>query len=188
MERFLHRRGVLAALIVLGSVVLVPGARGAEDPAKDKKQAAAKSGDLPAVITNDVLDRMFGTVEKKEEAVAPEQAAAAAPSAAKPGAPPDPLKAMEEEQRRAAERQVKIAEAQKNLADAEARVRDLEQRRLAYRNPLLPRPKLSDEEANAQQGMDQAERVARTEQELAEARQEVQRAQAELAKARSSGP
>ena len=187
MERYPHRPRLLAALIVLGSVALVTATAAPEDPARSKRQkpTEAKSGDMPAVITNEVLDRMFGKVEAEEDTKAQEQTGKATPSAAQPDAKWDPLKAMEAEKQRAADRHAQIAEAEKKVAEAESQLRELEKRLLAYRNPLLPRPEVSKEESAAQAGMNQVERVGRTEQQLAEARQQVERARAELTRARS---
>ncbi len=179
------RTGLLAALIVLGSVALAVSTGATPDPAKDKGQSKVKSGDLPAVITNDVLNRMFGTVDAEEDTKTEVQAGTATSSAAQPDVKWDPLKAMEEGRQRAADRQAQIAEAEKKVADAEATVRDLEKRVLAYRNPLLPRPEVSSEEADAQAGMNGGQRVGRAEQQLAEARSEAERARADLARVRS---
>ena len=155
----------------------------AAEPQKKKeeeegsRQKKGQAGAGAVVYTNADLERLFGPPgpAPAEEAGSKQETGAERA---------DPLKLIEEEKQQASDRQAKIAAAEKAVADAEANVRDLEKRILAVRNPLLPRPKLSEEEEEAQKGMDGAERVKRSQEQLEQARKEVDRAKAELARVR----
>jgi hypothetical protein len=166
-----------------------------EKAPKDKKQQEKKAGaqattaqsapaskpaeETPTMITNEVLERMYG----KSEPAPPKEDGAE--KSGEPAKELDPLQAMEQEKELAAKRQADMAVAQQKLADAQARVTELEKRVLEYKNPYLPRPQLTPEEAAKQQGLNQAERVTATQKELEEARKAVAQAQAGLDKARS---
>lgn len=143
------------------------GAKGTSPAAQACNQDAVKK-DVPAVITNEYLERLFGPAEpsKKEPG---QQAGGEDPS--------DALKAMQDEKEKAQEQQALAADRDKKIADAEARVKALERQVLEFKNPLLPRPQLSKEEAEAQKGMNEAERVTRTQKQLEAARQELQKLQ-----------
>ena len=75
---------------------------------------------------------------------------------------------------------MRVEAAEQRVAAASARVVELEKRLLAIRNPFLPRPELPPEEAQAWEGLDGAQRAARVEQQLAEARDELAAAEDEL--------
>lgn len=155
-------------------------------PAKpaEAKKPALDSGDGPVTITNEDLERMFGPPEETPAAaVTP---AAGGEAAKKPDATEDPLKAMADEKQHAAERQERIATAQRALTDAEANLKNLEARQLATKNPYLPRPKMTEDEAKQQEGLDGAQRVEQNTKLIEDARAQVERLRAELAQAQSA--
>jgi len=199
----------IARFVLAAALLAMPAAAGDEKaapapPAKQKQKQTQKNegpakpaacapsqAEEPVVITNEDLERMFGpgeTPEARPEAEPDDRAAhdhGEEPSP--PQAPPNPLQAMEQDKADEARRQQAIADAQRDVDAAEAAVRDLEKRLLEQRNPYLPRPELSKEEAAAQQGMNGAERVARTQEQLDLVRKELERAKAQLDRLRSGG-
>jgi len=86
----------------------------------------------------------------------------------------------------AAETRASVEDAEQRVAAASAQVAELEKRLLAIRNPLLPRPQLPPEEAQAWEGLDGIQRAGRVEGQLASAREELADAEAELARRRSA--
>jgi hypothetical protein len=181
---------VVACSIVASALMFLPAAGEDEAaPPKPDETAAPAPDDEPAVITNEVLERMFGpgdpSAPKPEgephEDAAHEHGEVPAP----PPVLPDPLQAMEQKKSDEARRQQAIADTQREIDAAEATVRDLEKRLLEQRNPYLPRPALSKEESEAQAGLNGAERVARTQEQLDLARKELERAKAQLDRLRS---
>lgn len=97
----------------------------------------------------------------------------------------DPLKYLQSKEASAADRQTAIADAERELAAARAQVASLEKQLLAIRNPFSARPELSEDEKEAR-GKDTsvAERIARTEEQLALARERVTAAEQKLARSR----
>jgi hypothetical protein len=153
-----------------------------------KTPAPAPADDGPMVITNDVLEKMFGPSDVKPPR--PETAAEgdARPTEGSKGEgekPLDPVQAMEEEKKTAAERQAKIAAAEKAVADAEENLKQLESRLLATKNPYLPRPPMTPEEAKEVEGMDNAQRVDLNQKQIEDARAAVEKRKAELQQARA---
>lgn len=74
---------------------------------------------------------------------------------AKPAEKPvDALQWMKDGEARRADYQRRLTESEANLAVANASVADWERTVLAFKNPFLPRPKLSPEDAQAIAGMD----------------------------------
>jgi len=137
----------------------------------------------PVTITNDDLERMFGPSEVKPPSSG--TTAEGNPTGVAKGPKPgdtgyDPLKAMDDEDKQAAEQQQKITTATTALAAAEANLKNLEARLLATKNPYLPRPQLSEAEAKQREGMDNVARVDLNEKEIQDARAEIERLRAEL--------
>lgn len=163
-------------------LVLLASAHAAEtkpgcDTSKGAKGSAAQQAcnpeavkkDVPAVITNEYLERLFGPAEPPKKETTSQAAGGEAPS--------DPLKAMAEEQDHAREQQTLAADRDKKIVDAQARVKELERQVLEQKNPLLPRPKISKDEAEAQKGMNNQERVTRTQEQLEQARKDLEKLQ-----------
>jgi hypothetical protein len=92
---------------------------------------------------------------------------------------------MEDRAAREEAKKVRVAQAEQDLAEANARVVELEKRLLAVKNPFLPRPVLPPEEAKAWEGLGGAERAARVEKQLAEARDAAAAAERALAEAKA---
>jgi hypothetical protein len=173
-------RGALAAFTLALLAGTPPGVR-AEAPAKPVKKTPAKpADDAPLVFTNDDLERMFGP----SEPAAPPAAVAPVEAGSKPAAD-DPLKRMEADKAAAGDRAAGVAEAEKKLAAAQANLDGLEKQLLATRNPYLPRPKLSEEDARKLEGKSGPERVELTEEQIEAARREVDKARADLERAKS---
>jgi hypothetical protein len=106
------------------------------------------------------------------DAVPPAAAAAAVPDPnAKPAAKPaDAMQWMQDGEARRADHQRRLTESEASLTVANASVADWERTVLAFKNPFLPRPKLSSEDAQAVAGMDGGARLHWAEGRLAEAR------------------
>ena len=147
-------------------------AAGQQKPGPGKKEAA---GDPAQPYTNEDLERMFGRSRSSRKAEA-----GSATSGLPAGTKKDE-EGLENEKAQVPTRQ----EAEQQLAAAEARVKDLERRILAVRNPLLPRPQLSTEEAEASKGLDNVQRLKLTQEALEAARKELQEARERLRKAGS---
>ena len=142
------------------------------------KQPTAK------VYTNDDLSRRYGASE------APEAPAATPEGSRAPGTPqnaPDPLALMEQEKKAQAAREDEVAQAESALAAAQAKLANLEKQLLATRNPFSARPQLSEEEQKSRATSEEtaAERNARTQKLVEEAKVEVAEAEAHLSRARS---
>jgi hypothetical protein len=143
------------------------GAAGAEKDEKAARKAPTRAP-KPRVYTNEDLERLAPIPQQRAPI-----AGAASPADGEPDdearpAEDDPLRAMERQQSAAWERKRQLARAEREVSDAEARVRELEQRVLAIRNPLLPRPQLSPEEAEAWRGLSNPERLEMTQLQLDE--------------------
>ena len=155
-------------------------------------QAAEKSGkgkpiDESVVITNAELEKMWAGLSPTEKLEGVYQAerhvgtpAAGDPGAAAPGeaAPADKSA------------QPTSPAAQKNVADLRTKVDELERRLLALRNPLLPRryAERKDEKNENWDKMNNAERIATTEEELKKAREDLAAAERGASGSGSSAP
>ena len=108
--------------------------------------------------------------------------APAAPAGAAPG---NPLALLEQSERSAAEKAQRLAAAEAEVAAARKLVADLEKQVLAIKNPFAARPELSEEEREKRESdTSVAERMARSESQLDEARLSLKDAEADLARAR----
>lgn len=168
---------VLAAFVSATSWGVTLAEPTQEETASDQQQ----SDDSTVSFTNDDLERMFGASKAPEKSV-PEA------TAAREGAPSgDPLQALQNEQDKLASQQSQIAAAQARVAEAEARVKVLEQRSAQIANPLLPRPQLSPEEAEAWKGMSGVQRLAQNQAEIDEAKKAAENAKKDLETAQDGG-
>ena len=106
------------------------------------------------------------------DTVSPEPEPAAVPDPdAKPAAKPtDALQWLQDGEARRADYQRRLKESEASLVVANASLADWERTVLAFKNPFLPRPKLSSEDAQAITGMDGGARLHWAEGRLAEAR------------------
>ncbi len=147
----------------------------------------------PTAFTNDDLERMFGppTPESKGEPVAdPVETATATPEAASDVATPEksPLDAMADQERARLQKERDLAAASAKVDELRKRVEDVEQRGRAVRNPLLPRPSVPKDQQGDWNQLGASDRAARTDAELAAAREELSKAEADLARAGGSNP
>ena len=139
----------------------------AQKPAASPKSAAGKQG--PLVFTDEDLEKYkSGSSTQPARMVNPPDA-------------PDPLKAIKDEQERAAWRQKRTTELQQKVDDLEARLKALEKRRLSIQNPLLPRTPGPEGTAEQEIGMSGPELLARTDEEIQHTNKQLEAARKELA-------
>jgi hypothetical protein len=192
--------GVLTAALF---VLPVPAEEGTEEKATEAEATEAEATREEAreaasgVITNETLERLFGPAPEapptpvKEEAAPPAPAAESGEAAPEGGTTPaerpptDPLELMRERQAQAAEKRRLIAEAEQKVTAAKQRVADLEKRRLAIVNPFMARPEIPADEKEQWDSEGSQERLATTDGQLEEARQQLADAEGELGRLRS---
>jgi hypothetical protein len=176
---------MIRTVAIIGIVaVLVPGAVPADeetgkDPEQDRKAEQARKLATGTVITNDLLERLYGPGSSVEPVEVTE--AEPLPSL------PDPMAAIEFELGRRSENRIKLQRTEKRVQEAERKLNDLEARKLAIVNPYLPRPVLSQEEVAAWDQMDNAERLRVTEEAIASARKELEALRAERLRLQQGG-
>jgi hypothetical protein len=100
----------------------------------------------------------------------PPPAPAPDPSAKPTPKPADALQWLQDGEARKADYQRRLSESEASLVVAKASVADWERTVLEFKNPLLPRPKLSPEDAQTIAGMDGGARLHWAEGRLEEAR------------------
>ncbi len=163
---------MVRSIISIGIVTaLMPGVAVSEDPAPtDRERRAVQARKLSSgtVITNDLLDRLYGPSAAGPPAAATETATGPLL--------PDPLQVIDYELARRRENRRQLKRAEDRVQQAERSVQKLESRRLAIVNPFLPRPVLSAGEAQAWEGLDNAARVRLTEEAIETARVELEAA------------
>jgi hypothetical protein len=142
-------------------------------------QPAPTAEPQPAAATDTAPSIASNTEPAASPAPAPAAVADAPPPApapvpdtnAKPADKPvDALKWLQDSEARKADYQRRLKEAEANLAIANAAVADWERTVLEFKNPLLPRPKLSPEDAQTIAGMDGGARLHWAEGRLEDAR------------------
>ena len=92
------------------------------------------------------------------------------PNAKPADKPADPLKWLQDSQARQADYKRRLEEAETNVASADTAAAAWEKNVLAFKNPFLPRPVLTPDDAAAIKGMDGVQRVKWAEEKLATAR------------------
>jgi hypothetical protein len=102
--------------------------------------------------------------------------------------PADSIQWMRDKQAREADYKRRVEEAETNLAGADASAAQWERNLLAFKNPFLPRPQLSPEDAQTIQGMDGAGRALWAEGRLADARAKRNAAQKALDDLKANPP
>jgi hypothetical protein len=160
----------------------------APQPVADSSQPAAHADTAPAAEPSPspgaAADASPVVASNTAPAPSPSPATDAAPADAPPPAPapaPDPnakpadkpadaLQWLQDSEARKADYQRRLKESEANLAVANAAVADWERTVLEFKNPLLPRPKLSPEDAQTIAGMDGGERLHWAEGRLEDAR------------------
>jgi hypothetical protein len=95
---------------------------------------------------------------------------------------------MRDKQARDADYKRRLEEAEANLVAADASAAQWEKNLLAFKNPFLPRPKLSPEDAQTIQGLDGAARALWAEGRLADARAKRNAAQKALDDLKANPP
>ena len=179
---------LLVVLVVAGTSAWAqsddPEGQGAQEKQEDKSEKPSQKAEkkktpdeLPAVITNDYLNKLFG-----EEAAEPEEQPA--PAAGKPAAGKPATKGAETDKAAAgkkppksedekAEAEMSPAERQKRIAAIDAELERLDKRKLALRNPLLRGtvPPTESETAD-EQGMNNIKIIERNEKRIEELKAE----------------
>lgn len=120
-----------------------------------------KTGQKVLVLTNDGLVERFGETKRQ------------LPSAAVP------YGEVEEQKESADAAPAEQADNDRRIVEIRRDLRRLRQNLLRYRNPLLPRPQLSEEEQAEQAGRDNVERIAMTESRIADLERELAELQAQ---------
>ena len=87
---------------------------------------------------------------------------------------PDALQSIEDEQARQRSREIVAKQLDAEIDRLEARIAGLEKRILATRNPFLPRPVIPEAEAAEWAQLTAPQRVARTEEQIGEARRQLE--------------
>jgi hypothetical protein len=128
------------------------------------------------------------TVATSPDPPPPAPAPAPDPSAKPTPKPADALQWLQDSEARKSDYQRRLSESEASLAVANASVADWERTILEFKNPLLPRPKLSAEDAKTIAGMDGGARVHWAEGRLDEARTARDAAQKALDQLKANPP
>ena len=128
-------------------------------PTAEPSPSPAAATDAPPVVASNAAP-----------AAPPAPAAAPNPNAKPADKPADALQWLQDSEARRADYQRRLKESEADLAVANASVADWERTILAFKNPFLPRPKLSPEDAQTIAGMDGAGRLHWAEGRLEDAR------------------
>jgi hypothetical protein len=154
----------------------------APTPAPSKPVAPAPATPAPAVSNEPT---------PAETPVTPELVPAAqanGPKASPAPAEPDPLKLMQESETRRVEYERSLVQLAADIETAKAGLAKYQRDLLAFRNPYLARPILTDSEAAAIQGMNGAERVQWAESRVANGIAAVESAQKAYDDAKANPP
>jgi hypothetical protein len=146
-----------------------PAAHAEPAPTAEPTPAAA---DAPPVVASNAAPAVSPSpvpAAAPAETAPPPPAPAPDPNAKPAGKPADALQWLQDSQARQADYQRRVKESEANLAIANASVADWERTVLEFKNPLLPRPKLSPEDAQTIAGMDGGARLHWAEGRLEEA-------------------
>ncbi|GEM_PF-4570717 len=138
----------------------------------DRAPRGKKARELAArkVITNEILADLYGAAPSP----APESFASEEPAGEVKL--PDPLREMHEEMARKADARRSLHQVGQEIQELERTLKDLEARKLAVLNPYLPPPRLTEEEAAEWKGLDNVERLKRTEEQIRQVRIQLQAA------------
>ncbi len=153
----------------------VAASNSAENPAPTPTAvpSSAATVDAPAVAANTGAPaaKPVATPDTKPPDTTPPAPAPVADPNAKPAdRSADALRWMQDGEARRADYQRRLKESDADLANANASVADWERTVLEFKNPFLPRPKLSPEDAQTIAGMDGGARLHWAEGRLDDAR------------------
>jgi hypothetical protein len=169
---------------IVGAVLVFPAAaEGAKDPPKKPtppaKQETKADDAAPVVVDNDALAARYGDAAGPVSAVSGKVSEKAGDASAESAeAMPDALQEIEDGKARARTREITLKQLDVEIGRIEARIAELEKRILATRNPFLPRPVIPEDEALEWSEMTASQRVARTEDQIADARRDLEAARA----------
>lgn len=164
---------------------IVAGAKAPEPSAPDPEVPRPKPAEPVTVPSTPVREEPLAVEPQPAPVAAPAKDSSTAPQEAPAR---DPLAALDEQRAAAAGRATAIAAAERDLAEKEALVVELDKRLLAVKNPLLPRPQLPPDEAEAWKTLDGVGRMRRVESQLATARADVESARSKLDTLRRGAP
>lgn len=170
------RREAAFAFLVCMALLALPGgvrADGEEEPAPR--------------YTDEDLKPKRSAPQSQPSSPAQTAPAAARPPQTAPGAAPDSRWAdgwrHDQERRRFWEGRIQAAEGE--VQRILQRIEYLERKRASVQNPFLPRVDLPEEDRRAEEGMDNAARLARVEEQIAQARADLDKARQAVEKARA---
>jgi hypothetical protein len=135
------------------------------EPAPTAVPSPAAATEAPSVVASTTT-----TEATPPDAVPPAPAPAPDTNAKPTPKPVDALQWLQDSEARKADYQRRLKESEASLAIGNASVADWERTVLEFKNPLLPRPKLSPEDAQTIAGMDGGGRLHWAEGRLQEAR------------------
>jgi len=158
-------RWIVASLLIALPVAAFGG--------EETEKRTGSDEQAPRVYTNADLVKY---AEPGDEAGPPEQE----PTRQEAVPLPDPLEQIEAEEARRVSRLAQIQAAEAEVARLREEIGRLEKRGLAVRNPYLPRPELSKEEAKAWEGLSAVERLKRVEDQIAAAKDDLRLAEERL--------
>lgn len=92
------------------------------------------------------------------------------------------IKKIEEPERIRKWKESKLKAAEERVQNAEMRLDYLQKKKASIQNPLLPRPKPTKEDEQEEAGMDNVERLERTEKQIEEAEEELKKCEEDLEK------
>lgn len=92
------------------------------------------------------------------------------------------IKKIEEPERVRKWKESKLKAAEERVQNAEMRLDYLNKKKASIQNPLLPRPKPTKEDEQEEAGMDNVERLERTEKQIEEAEEDLKKCEEDLEK------
>jgi hypothetical protein len=187
-------RCLIVSLLLLGAACSSP-LRESSEPAQTTEQPAnaPQPGDTPKTEVSPPSSQ--APAAAAPEAVPPPPAPAspvattdvkAKPHPPEPLATPDPLKAVLAEEARRVEHEQLIVRLESERDAAVALVARREKDLLAFKNPFLPRPQLTGDEAAEIEGLGGAARAQWAERRVAEAKKQLEAAQKALDDAKAN--
>jgi hypothetical protein len=156
----------------------------ANEPAPPASPSPATAAEAAPVVASAAAPAVATSQDPPPPAPAP----APDPSAKPTPKPADALQWLQDSEARKADYQRRLGESEASLAVANASVADWERTVLEFKNPLLPRPKLSPADAQTIAGMDGGARLHWAEGRLEEARTARDAAQKALDQLKANPP
>lgn len=174
MKRSIIVLGFVSALAWAGAIAGDSAVAVGEEVRKARELAGS------VVITNDVLQQLYGPAPERPAAPLAPEVAVLIPL-------PDPVEQIEVQAGAARNRRNQAVVTRKHIAELEQRLAVLKARKLAVVNPYLRRPVLTAEEAAEWVGLDNQERARHTEEAMEKTRGDLEAARLKLARLQQGG-